>query len=122
MCTGHGYKQYRFVCAFVFQRLTEPKLKSLFSDLKIQDKEEIALKKFKSEGGDKEGLKEDNMRKKLIGIMSSYDLLEHFEDVHNKVKLQEHEVSALLNLCQVCSLELNRKCKFKLNKEPVHFY
>lgn len=50
-----------------FQRLTEPKLKSLFSELKIHDKEEITYKRLKSEGSDKEGLKEAEMRKKLIG-------------------------------------------------------
>lgn len=51
-----------------FQRLTEPKLKSLFSELKIHDKEEITYKRLKSEGSDKEGLKEAEMRKKLIGM------------------------------------------------------
>ncbi|CAH0674126.1 unnamed protein product [Spodoptera exigua] len=61
------------------QRLTEPKLKSLYSDLMIQDKEELIYKRVKSEGGDKEGLKEAELRRKLTNIMSSYGLLHHFE-------------------------------------------
>ncbi|PZC78934.1 hypothetical protein B5X24_HaOG217024 [Helicoverpa armigera] len=61
------------------QRLTEPKLKSLYSDLMIQDKEELILKRMKSEGGDKEGLKEAELRRKLTSIMSGYGLLHHFE-------------------------------------------
>ncbi|KAM3959735.1 alpha-2-macroglobulin receptor-associated protein isoform 2-T2 [Aphomia sociella] len=62
------------------QRLTEPKLKSLYSDLMIQDKEEITYKRVKSEGGDKDGLKEADMRRKLTNIMTNYGLREHFED------------------------------------------
>ncbi|CAB3378291.1 Hypothetical predicted protein [Cloeon dipterum] len=69
-------------------KLTEPKLKSLFSELKIHDKEEIIFKKLKSDGGDKEGLKEAEMRKKLIGIMSTYGLLDYFEDVSDPKKLK----------------------------------
>ncbi|CAD0200510.1 unnamed protein product [Chrysodeixis includens] len=61
------------------QRLTEPKLKSLYSDLMIQDKEELIQKRVKSEGGDKEGLKEAELRRKLSNIMSNYGLLHHFE-------------------------------------------
>ncbi|XP_077297844.1 alpha-2-macroglobulin receptor-associated protein [Arctopsyche grandis] len=71
-------------------RLTEPKLKSLYSDLKIHDKEELSYKRIKSEGLDKDGLKEAELRKKLLNVMSAYGLLEHFEDVQNKVKIQEH--------------------------------
>ncbi|VVD05014.1 alpha-2-macroglobulin receptor-associated protein isoform X2 [Leptidea sinapis] len=62
------------------QRLTEPKLKSLYSDLMIQDKEEIIYKRIKSEGGDKEGLKEADLRRKVTTIMNNYGLREHFED------------------------------------------
>ncbi|XP_059058563.1 alpha-2-macroglobulin receptor-associated protein isoform X2 [Achroia grisella] len=62
------------------QRLTEPKLKSLYSDLMIQDKEEITYKRVKSDGGDKEGLKEADLRRKLTNIMTNYGLREHFED------------------------------------------
>ncbi|XP_047531609.1 alpha-2-macroglobulin receptor-associated protein isoform X1 [Vanessa atalanta] len=68
------------------QRLTEPKLKSLYSDLMIQDKEEITYKRVKSEGGDKEGLKEAELRRKLTNIMSVYGLLENFEEVPERQK------------------------------------
>lgn len=63
-----------------FQRLTDPKLKSLYSDLMIQDKEELTLKRLKSDGSDKEGLKEAEIRRKLTNIMSVYGLREHFDD------------------------------------------
>lgn len=59
-------------------RLTEPKLKSLFTELKIHDKEELAFKHQKAEKPKdfNDGMKEAELRKKLIGIMSTYDLLE----------------------------------------------
>jgi len=55
-------------------KLTENKLEHLYSALKVQDKNELTLKKLKSEGHDKEGLKEDEMRKKFNNIMLSYGL------------------------------------------------
>ncbi|XP_055586555.1 alpha-2-macroglobulin receptor-associated protein [Uranotaenia lowii] len=72
-------------------RLTEPKLKSLYTELKIQDKEEIAWKQLNSQHKDKEGLKEADLRKKLIGIMSTYDLLEHFDDTLDPEKVKHHK-------------------------------
>ncbi|KAH8243138.1 hypothetical protein KR032_004742 [Drosophila birchii] len=69
-------------------RLTEPKLKSLYMELKIHDKEEIAWKQLNSQHKDKDGLKEDELRRKLIGIMSSYDLLEHFDETQDSEKLK----------------------------------
>lgn len=75
----------------LFQRLTETKLKSLFGELKIHDKEEITYKRIRAEQGDKEGLKEAELRKKLIGIMSTYDLLEHFNEVQDPVKQKPHK-------------------------------
>lgn len=74
------------------QRLTAPKLKSLYNDLMIQDKEEITHKRVKSEGGDKEGLKEASLRRKLTHIMNSYGLSQHFEDDTGK-KQKQHSVS-----------------------------
>lgn len=58
--------------------MTEPKLKSLFTELKIHDKEELGYKHEKSEKPKnfQDGTKEADLRKKLIGIMSTYDLLE----------------------------------------------
>lgn len=78
-------------------RLTEPKLKSLFTELKIHDKEELKFKHQKSEisknsFGD-DGLEEAELRKKLIGIMSTYDLLEvmDVEDVNNPELYKKHK-------------------------------
>lgn len=46
----------------------------------IHDKEEITYKRVKNEGGDKEGYKEAELRRKLTTIMNNYGLREHFED------------------------------------------
>ncbi|KAK1134766.1 hypothetical protein K0M31_007537 [Melipona bicolor] len=72
-------------------RLTDTKLHSIFSDLKIHDKEEIAYKHFKSDGKDPNGEEEARLRKKLIGIMSTYGLLEHFEDTEDPELLKRHK-------------------------------
>ncbi|XP_017476387.1 PREDICTED: alpha-2-macroglobulin receptor-associated protein [Rhagoletis zephyria] len=72
-------------------RLTEPKLKSLYMELKIQDKEEIAWKQLSSQHKDKDGVKEAELRQKLIGIMSTYDLLEHFEETQDKDKVKPYK-------------------------------
>lgn len=76
-------------------RLTEPKLKSLFTELKIHDKEELAFKHIKSNGHknvDSEGLKTAELRKKLIGIMSTYGMLEVLEvDNINPEMLKAHK-------------------------------
>lgn len=55
-------------------KLTEEKLARLYSELKVQDKHELTLKKLKGEGGDKDGSKEAEMRKKFMIIMNSYGL------------------------------------------------
>lgn len=62
----------------------------MFSDLKLHDKEEITWKRLKSEGHDKEGVKEAEMRRKLLNIMSSYGLLEYFEETNNKEQVKQH--------------------------------
>lgn len=72
-------------------RLTDTKLQSIFSDLKIHDKEEIAYKHFKSDGKDLDGLEEARLRKKLIGIMSTYALLEHFAETEDPKLLKIHK-------------------------------
>ncbi|KAJ8674115.1 hypothetical protein QAD02_005377 [Eretmocerus hayati] len=64
-------------------RLTDSKLQSIFSDLKIQDKEEIAYKHFKSDGKDETGLEEARLRKKLMGLLSTYGLLDHLPEYSN---------------------------------------
>ncbi|XP_058130041.1 alpha-2-macroglobulin receptor-associated protein [Anopheles ziemanni] len=70
-------------------RLTEPKLKSLYTELKIHDKEEITYKQLKEK--DKDGLKEAELRNKLVSIMSTYGLLEHFDDSQDPEKYQVHK-------------------------------
>lgn len=71
-------------------RLTEPKLKSLYTELKIHDKEELNWKQSQGQHKDKEGLKESELRKKLIGIMSSYDLLQHFDETQDPEAVKQH--------------------------------
>lgn len=59
-------------------RLTETKLRSLFGDLKLHDKEELAWKQLHADGKDKDGFKEADLRTKFITIMKNYGLMEHF--------------------------------------------
>jgi hypothetical protein len=54
--------------------LTENKLSKLYSQLKVQDKEELTLKKLKSEGGDKAGHKETEVRHRFGQIMEQYGI------------------------------------------------
>lgn len=54
-------------------RLTEPKLKSLYTELKMHDKEELNWKQMHAEN-DKDGLKEASLRKKLLLILNNYGL------------------------------------------------
>lgn len=72
------------------QRLTEPKLKSIYTELKIHDKEELNWKQSQGQHKDKEGLKEAELRKKLIGIMSTYDLLQHFDETQDPEAVKQH--------------------------------
>ena len=55
-------------------KLTDKKLETLYSALKLQDKNELTLKKIRSEGGDKDGSKENEVRKKFNNIMVSFGL------------------------------------------------
>ncbi|XP_052888462.1 alpha-2-macroglobulin receptor-associated protein [Anopheles moucheti] len=70
-------------------RLTEPKLKSLYTELKLHDKEEITYKQLKEK--DKDGLKEAELRNKLVRIMSTYGLLEHFDDTQDPEKYKMYK-------------------------------
>lgn len=65
-------------------------------ELKIQDKEEISWKQLNSKHKDKDGLKESELRQKLVGIMSTYDLLDHFEDTQDLAKVKPYRVSEVL--------------------------
>lgn len=49
------------------------------SDLKSQDKEEMALKKLKADNQDKEGLKEALVRRQLSAILQKYDLTDYYK-------------------------------------------
>ncbi|OQR76193.1 alpha-2-macroglobulin receptor-associated protein-like [Tropilaelaps mercedesae] len=60
--------------------LNEVKLKALFHDLKTQDKREVEFKRIKSQGKDKDGLKEAALRAQLSGIVNSYGLLGSFPE------------------------------------------
>ncbi|XP_023024348.2 alpha-2-macroglobulin receptor-associated protein [Leptinotarsa decemlineata] len=69
-------------------RLSEVKLKSLFGELKLHDKEEITWKHLRAEGKDKDGLKEAELRTKLIAIMKNYNLLDQADDVSDPEKVK----------------------------------
>lgn len=43
----------------------------MYGELKVQDKDEIKLKRLRADGGDKDGLMEADVRKKLKGKISS---------------------------------------------------
>lgn len=67
--------------------MTEKKLKALHTELKVHDKEAMALKKLKAENMDKEGLREAEIRKKFNGIMYSFGLAKtnpEYPDEYNK--------------------------------------
>jgi hypothetical protein len=49
------------------------------ADLKVQDKDEITLKKMKADGQDKDGLKEAQLRRSLSQIIDKYGLNEYFK-------------------------------------------
>ena len=59
-------------------KLNENKLTRLFSELKVLDKEHLALKRLKAENGDKDGLREAEMRKKVTFLSFQFvcDLLD----------------------------------------------
>ncbi|KAG1651050.1 Alpha-2-macroglobulin receptor-associated protein [Nymphon striatum] len=60
------------------------KVKKLGKELLVQDKEEIKLKRMKTDGQDKEGLKEAEVRKKFHYIMERYNLLKHMDTYSDK--------------------------------------
>lgn len=53
-------------------KLSEGKLKALHSRLALHEKEEFALKKLKAEHGDKDGMREAQVRKLFVGIMNEF--------------------------------------------------
>jgi len=70
-------------------KLTETKLERLYSELKVQDKDELTLKKLKGEGGDKDGSKDADVRKKFNSLLLKYGLggtPDNSETPHNPSK------------------------------------
>jgi len=72
--------------------LPENKLAKLYSQLKLQDKEELTLKKLKAEGGDKAGLKEADVRQRFNQIMQQYGLIktDKFKQNDNEIQKSKH--------------------------------
>ncbi|XP_050536371.1 alpha-2-macroglobulin receptor-associated protein [Daktulosphaira vitifoliae] len=62
------------------QKCSEPELRSLLSEMRIQDEDERELKLYKSKNMDKDGEMESIVRKKLLGILQRYKLSYHFEN------------------------------------------
>lgn len=70
--------------------MTEQKLQSLYTQMKIVDKEEIQYKQADRQT-DSDGVIAAQLREKLIGIMRSYNLLDYDND-HNKYgKAEKYE-------------------------------
>ncbi|XP_072385722.1 alpha-2-macroglobulin receptor-associated protein [Diabrotica undecimpunctata] len=67
-------------------RLSDTKLKSIFGDLKLHDKEEITWKHLRAEGKDKDGTMEAQLRKKLLQIMENFGLLDQADDISDVEK------------------------------------
>merc|ERR1740131_411155 len=55
--------------------LAEGKLERLYSKLKVQDKDELTMKKLKTEGVDKDGIKDAEVRRKFALIMEEFGLM-----------------------------------------------
>lgn len=90
VCAAHVYVLFLDISFGSLQRLTEPKLRSLYTDLKLQDKEELQFKQsFKDT--DKDGTLEAKLRRQLINTMTNYDLLETIgtDDEVNPQKFKE---------------------------------
>lgn len=77
-----------------FQALNEAKLKALYHDLKTQDKQEIAFKKIKAQGKDKDGLQEAALRTQLAGIVERFGLAASFPE-HKTNADDEHKIDLM---------------------------
>ena len=110
--------------------LQESKLKLLYYELKLQDKEEIALKKLKSEIGDKDGLREAQVRKKFNGIMNTYGLVREDksqnEEPLNQRIFKDKKLDRLWDKAQAAGLEDDElmllKKEFQHHQEKVDEY
>jgi len=111
--------------------LQESKLKLLYYELKLQDKEELALKKLKSEMGDKEGLREAQVRKKFNGIMNTYGLVRESssisgDEVDTKRIFKDKKLDKLWEKAQQAGLEDDElmllKKEFQHHQDKVDDY
>jgi len=69
--------------------LAEKKLAKLYIDLKMQDKEELTLKRHQAEGGDKDGLREADIRARFNLILNTYGMGGKAEQTVNTAKPKE---------------------------------
>lgn len=70
--------------------MTEPKLQSLYTQIKIQDKEEIQYKQNARET-DNDGMMAAKLREKLIGIMKAYNLFDYNDHDNKNAKPGKHD-------------------------------
>ena len=88
---------------FFRTKLSERKLKQLHTELKVHDKEQMALKKLKTEGSDKEGIREAEIRKQFNGIMYSYGLVQASQIKEDHAKLPTNVRFPFTIFCPVMS-------------------
>lgn len=77
------------------KKLPAEKLKSLYTDLKFQDKEELSWKKIKAEGLDKNGLKESLILASFKAILEKYDLQEDFKALQDAAMMYQPSQSEM---------------------------
>ena len=78
--------------------MSEKKLKQLYTELKVHDKEVMSLKKLKADNMDKDGLREAEIRKSFNGIMFAYGLTKPSTfDENSKNVSRIHSVVLLLH-------------------------
>ncbi|KAK3091581.1 hypothetical protein FSP39_020942, partial [Pinctada imbricata] len=76
-------------------KLSGPKLADLYADLTVQDKVERQLKKLKAEDLDKDGLKEAEVRQRMLELVHKYGLqdyisMPHFDGRSNDIPEDSH--------------------------------
>lgn len=62
----------------------------MLNELKLHDKLELSYKHSKTQGKDKDGLKESELRNKLKQIMLNYNLLDQIDAVEDPAKHKGH--------------------------------
>nr|CAG4641018.1 EOG090X09CU [Eulimnadia texana] len=79
------------------KRLTDAKLKTLYSELKVHDKEELQLKRLRADGLDKDGLQEAKLRNKFLSVLERYGLADHFDEDATASKTQPKEFNEAID-------------------------